>query len=212
MTSTIKQVYTNKELRETLESLNIKNELVDSFTVQLTLFRYSTYEPDVKLVDVEYKGYSFGINGYMPEEGSEPVFYQDFDVESLNSFLELIGDKEINSLDDYVLPWGSGGYWEPLHTLTGDTLSRNYPLNEHLKPVEWIDETPEEIKDEFEKKFRDNNYRDIYDEATKENDDKIEYGVGESLFIDDYNNISRIYLYIKTEDKMYEIQWLNNKK
>lgn len=59
MTSTIKQVYTNKELRETLESLNIKNELVDSFKVELTLFSYSTYERDVKLVDLEYKGYSF---------------------------------------------------------------------------------------------------------------------------------------------------------
>ena len=210
MTSTIKQVYTNKELRETLESLNIKNELVDSFKVELTLFSYSTYERDVKLVDLEYKGYSFKINGYMPEEDSQPVFYENF--ESLNSFLELIGDKEINSLDNEVNPWGSCGYWEPLHTLTGDTLSEYYPLNEHLKSVEWIDETPEEIKDEFEKKFRDNNYRDIYDEATKEDEDKIEYGVGESLFINDYNNISRIYLYIKTEVKMYEIQWLNNKK
>mgnify|MGYP003994178139 FL=1 len=210
MTSTIKQVYTNKELRETLESLNIKNELVDSFKVELTLFSYSTYEHDVKLVDLEYKGYSFKINGYMPEEDSQPVFDENF--ESLNSFLELIGDKEINSLDNEVNPWGSCGYWEPLHTLTGDTLSEYYPLNEHLKPVEWIDETPEEIKDEFEKKFRDNNYRDIYDEATKEDEDKIEYGVGESLFINDYNNISRIYLYIKTEVKMYEIQWLNNKK
>ena len=203
MTSTIKQVYTNKELRETLESLNIKNELVDSFKVELTLFSYSTYERDVKLVDLEYKGYSFKINGYMPEEDSQPVFYENF--ESLNSFLELIGDKEINSLDNEVNPWGSCGYWEPLHTLTGDTLSEYYPLNEHLKPVEWIDETPEEIKDEFEKKFRDNNYRDVIDEGEEAMSD------GGWEFFDKNNNISAIYFNINSKGVSYEIQWLNNK-
>ena len=203
MTSTIKQVYTNKELRETLESLNIKNELVDSFTVELTLFSYSTYEHDVKLVDLEYKGYSFKINGYMPEEDSQPVFDENF--ESLNSFLELIGDKEINSLDNEVNPWGSCGYWEPLHTLTGDTLSEYYPLNEHLKSVEWIDETPEEIKDEFEKKFRDNNYRDVIYEGEEAMSD------GSWEFFDKNNNISGIYFNINSKGVSYEIQWLNNK-
>ena len=120
---------------------------------------------------------------------------------------EKIKDKEIQVLEDYLNYYmnGESDSWWPIHTLTGDTLSRNYPLNEHLKSVEWIDETPEEIKDEFEKKFRDNNYRDVIDEGEEAMSD------GDWEFFDKNNNISAIYFNINSKGVSYEIQWLNNK-
>lgn len=40
MTSTIKQVYTNKELRETLESLSLNDDTIDLIEINLYFKKY----------------------------------------------------------------------------------------------------------------------------------------------------------------------------
>ena len=209
-----KQVYTNKELRETLESLSLNDDTIDLIEINLYFKRYATYEPDYYYVNLDYKGYKYEIRGFLVEKRNDPELfyyagdsYKEISFDSIGLFLEKIKDKEIQVLEDYLNYYmnGESDSWWPIHTLTGDTLSRNYPLNEHLKSVEWIDETPEEIKDEFEKKFRDNNYRDVIDEGEEAMSD------GDWEFFDKNNNISAIYFNINSKGVSYEIQWLNNK-
>ena len=209
-----KQVYTNKELRETLESLSLNDDTIDLIEINLYFKKYATYEPDYYYINLDYKGYKYDVRGFLVEKRSYPELfhyvgdsYKEISFDSIALFLEKIEDKEIQVLEDYLNynMNGESDSWWPMHSLTGDTLSRNYPLNEHLKSVEWIDETPEEIKDEFEKKFRDNNYRDVINEGEEAMSD------GGWEFFDKNNNISGIYFNINSKGVSYEIQWLNNK-
>ena len=208
-----KQVYTNKELRETLESLSLNDDTIDSIDIKLYIKKWPTYEPDVNFVNLDYKGYKYEVHGFLVEKRSDPelFYYDESDDEkgfdSIGLFLEKIQDKEIIVLEDYLdyRVNGESDSWWPINTLTGDTISRRYPLNEHLEPVEWIDETPEEIKDEFEKKFRDNNYRDVIYEGEEAMTD------GFWEFFDKNNNISGIYFNINSKGTNYDIRWINKK-
>ena len=209
-----KEVYTNKELRDTLESYNLSDDTIDLIEINLYFKKWATYEPDYYYVNLDYKGYKYEVRGFLVEKRNDPeLFYyvgDDYEEKSFDSialFLEKIKDKEIQLLEDYLdfRVNGEADSWWPIHTLTGDTLSRNYPLNEHLKSVEWINETPEEIKDEFEKKFRDNNYRDVIYEGEEAMSD------GSWEFFDEYNNVSAIYFNINSKGTNYDIRWINKK-
>ncbi|MBT6169479.1 MAG: hypothetical protein HOH98_01900 [Flavobacteriaceae bacterium] len=209
-----KEVYTNKELRDTLESYNLNDDTIDLIKINLYFKESATYEPDYYYINLDYKSYKYEVRGFLVEKHNDvELFYHvgdDYEEKSFDSialFLEKIQDKEIGILEDYLdfTVNGARDSWYPMNTLTGDTLSRNYPLNEHLKPIEWIDETPEEIKDEFEKKFRDNNYRDVIYEGEEAMTD------GFWEFFDKNNNISGIYFNINSKGTNYDIRWINKK-
>ena len=206
-----KEVYTNKELRETLESLNLNDDTIDSIDIKLYIKKWATYEPDVNFVNLDYKGYKYEVHGFLVEKRSDPelFYYDESDDEkgfdSIGLFLEKIQDKEISVLEDYLdyRVNGEPEGWGPNNILEGDNISDRYPLNEHLEPVKWIDETPEEIKDEFEKKFKEKDYDDVVDEGDEEYDD------GHWEFFNKSNNIYSIILNANVGEKKYQIIWLN---
>ena len=196
----VKKVYTNKELRDTLESLNLNDDTIDLIEIDLEIKKWATYESGVNYVDLEYKGYKYEIHGFLSEKRILEFFNYDdeSEINSLNNiglFLEKIQDKEIGVLEDY-LEFGLIG--------ESENWCPNYDLNENLETVKWIDETPNTIKDEFEKNFKDNDYRDVL------NDGKWPECNGTSgNFLDKYNNISAIYFNINSKGIKYEIVWIN---
>lgn len=205
-----KWVYTNKELRETLKSLNLNDDTIDSIDIEISFKKWATYEPGVNYVNLEYKGYKYEVHGFLVEKGSDPelFYYDEQDGENaypIGLFLEKIQDKEISVLEDYLdyRVNGEPEGWGPNNILEGDNISDRYPLNEHLEPVKWIDETPEEIKDEFEKKFKEKDYDDVVDEGDEEYDD------GHWEFFNKSNNIYSIILNANVGEKKYQIIWLN---
>ena len=210
-----KQVHTNKELRETLESYNLNDDTIDLIEINLYLKKWATYEYGVSYVDLNYKGYNYKVHGFLVEKRNDPelFYYDEKDEEKaydcISLFLEKIQDKEISVLEEFLdfRVNGETDSWWPINTLKGDCVSHHYPLNEHLKPVEWIDETPEEIKDEFEKKFRDNNYFDVVYDGEEE----IDYAGGDWDFFDYTNNVSAIYFNINSKGTNYDIRWINKK-
>lgn len=195
----VKKVYTNKELRDTLESLNLNDDTIDLIEIDLEIKKWATYESGVNYVDLEYKGYKYEIHGFLSEKRILEFFNYDdeSEINSLNNiglFLEKIQDKEIGVLEDY-LEFGLIG--------ESENWCPNYDLNENLETVKWIDETPNTIKDEFEKNFKDNHYRDVvYDGVEESNGDS-------GNFHDKYNNISAIYFNINSKGIKYEIVWIN---
>ena len=196
----VKKVYTNKELRDTLESLNLNDDTIDLIEIDLEIKKWATYESGVNYVDLEYKGYKYEIHGFLSEKRILEFFNYDdeSEINSLNNiglFLEKIQDKEIGVLEDY-LEFGVIG--------ESENWCPNYDLNKNLETVKWIDETPNTIKDEFEKNFKDNDYRDVL------NDGKWPECNGTSgNFLDKYNNISAIYFNINSKGIKYEIVWIN---
>ena len=49
----MKEVFSNKELRETLESYNIDYAVIDSFSIKMDLKRWASYEEDVSIENLE---------------------------------------------------------------------------------------------------------------------------------------------------------------
>ena len=196
-----KKVYTNKELRDTLESLNLNNDTIDSVEINLKIKKWATYESGVNFIDLEFKGYKYEIHGYLSEKWNDPELYYYDDEESedkvfnsVDLFLEKIQDKEIGVLEDYLdfHVNGESEDWWPNNT-----------LNKDLEAVKWIDDTPDSIKDEFEKNFKDNDYRDVLDDGDEDYD-----GLS-GVFFEKYNNISAIYFNISSKGNKYEIVWIN---
>jgi hypothetical protein len=207
---TEKWVYTNKELRETLKSLDLNDDTIDSIDIKIFFKKWATYEPGVNYVNLEYKGYKYEVHGFLVEKGSDPelFYYDEQDGENaypIGLFLEKIQDKEISVLEDYLgyRVNGESDSWFPNNKLEGDNISDRYPLNENLESVKWIDETPEEIRAEFEKEFKENNYHDVVYEGDEEYDD------GDWEFFNKSNNIYSIILNANVGEKKYKIIWLN---
>ena len=200
-----KSVYTNKELRETLESLNLNDHTIDSIDIKLYIKKWATYESDVEYYDMEYKGYKYELHGFLVEKWSRPELYYYYDesdttkrkdFDTLSPFLKQIQNIEISMLDHYLDfdVHGEPEHWEP--------INKSY---DHVKAVKWISDTPNEIKDEFESKYKESDYYDVRDE------DKVSYSGDSPHFFEENNNISSICLDINTADKNYQIQWLNRK-
>lgn len=196
-----KKIYSNKELRDTLESLNLNDDTIDSVEINLKLKKWATYESGVNFIDLEFKGYKYEIHGYLSEKWNDPELYYYDDEESedkvfnsVDLFLEKIQDKEIGVLEDYLdfHVNGESEDWWPNNT-----------LNKDLEAVKWIDDTPDSIKDEFEKNFKDNDYRDVLDDGDEDYD-----GLS-GVFFEKYNNISAIYFNISSKGNKYEIVWIN---
>ena len=196
-----KKVYTNKELRDILESLNLNDDTIDLIEINLKIKKWATYESGVNYVDLEYKGYKYEIHGYEIEKRNNPeLFYYDDDesedkvLNNVDLFLEKIQDKEIGELEDYldIQVNGESERWFPNNT-----------LNKDLEAVKWIDDTPDTIKDEFDKNFKENDYRDVLNDADEEYN-----GYGD-IFVEKHNNITAIYFNINSKGNKYEIVWIN---
>lgn len=195
-----KKVYTNSELRDTLEFHDLNDDTIESVEINLNLKRMATYESGINYIDLEYKGYKYEIHGYYVEKRNDPELYYYDDDESekesnkISVFLEKIQDKEISVLEDY-LDFNVNG--EP------DSWWPNNTLNEEsLEAVKWIDDAPNSIKAEFEKNYRDNDYQDVIHDGITDYD-------GEVLFFEEHNNISNIYFKINSKGINYEIEWIN---
>ena len=124
-----KKVYTNKELRDILESLNLNDDTIDLIEINLKIKKWATYESGVNYVDLEYKGYKYEIHGYEIEKRNNPeLFYYDDDesedkvLNKVDLFLEKIQDKEIGELEDYldIQVNGESERWFPNNTLNKD--------------------------------------------------------------------------------------------
>ena len=186
-----KEVFSNKELRETLESYNIGDAAIDSLDIKLYFKRGVSYESDVVFYDLEYKDYKYELVGIMVEGINEPELYKSIDgkykdYESLGLFLKDIEDKEIDILENYLdfSVNGESEYWVP-------------------KEVNWIDDTPDEIKEEFEKKYKESDYEEFQDW------DKITFMGYSGIFFEENDNINSIVLNIDIGEKKYEIRWIN---
>ena len=77
-------------------------------------------------------------------------------------------------------------------------------MNDNTNPVKWIDETPENIKDEFDKNFKENDYRDVIYDGTEN------YNGESGVFFDELNNITSIYFNINSKGINYDIKWIND--
>ena len=56
-------VKTNKELRERLNTLGISDDNLQSINVKLNLNKWATYESDVNVMGLKYKGYKYDLVG-----------------------------------------------------------------------------------------------------------------------------------------------------
>ena len=197
-----KEVYTNKELRDTLESHNLNDDTIDLIEIKLYIKKWATYESNVDYIDLSYKGYEYELLGYLAEKRNDPELYYTDDsdefkeYDSINLFLEKIEDIEINIIENYLeyFVHGESDTWFPINT-----------LKSNLEAVNWIDETPQEIKDEFENKYKENDYYDVRDE------DNITYNGDTPHFYEHSNNVSAIYFNINSKGVNYDIRWINKK-
>ena len=197
-----KEVYTNKELRDTLESYNLNDDTIDLIEIKLYIKKWATYESNVDYIDLNYKGYEYELLGYLAEKRNDPELYYTDDsdeykeYDSINLFLDKIEDIEINIIENYLefQVNGESDTWFPINL-----------LKSNLEAVNWIDETPQEIKDEFENKYKENDYYDVIDE------DNITYNGDTPHFYEHSNNVSAIYFNINSKGVNYDIRWINKK-
>lgn len=193
-----KKVYTNKELRDTLESYNLNDDTIDSIDVSVNIKKSATYESNVDFVDLEYKGYKYEVLGFLREKYSDPECTNDDDepFTSISSLLDVIEDNELNTLDYKLIGSvnGESEDWWPLNH-----------LNSESNPVNWIDETPDNIKSEFDKNFKENDYRDVVYEGNES------YNGDGGVFFNEFNNITSLHIDIITQETNYNIKWINKK-
>ena len=180
-----KEVYTNKELRETLESLNLNYNEIDSVDLEIGFKSYSTYEEDVSIENLVYKGYNFYLHGGIAEEISDPELYHD--NLNLQDVIDLIGDYEIEKLE-FNLEYSIGGIGNRKDFF--------------VQKIVWEDKTPDNIKKEFEEEYKESKYKEII----VSNQDKFVFSEGYSSFFKNENNLS----FFKISFDIYSITWLNN--
>ena len=187
-------VNTNKELRDKLNNLCVYDDNIQSIEVKLNLKKWSTYESNVNVTDLSYHGYKYELIGHIKEKRSDAELHEE--IESLNTFFQIIEDKEIDVLDSKFEYYKNG--------------ESDY---HYIDKVKWIDHAPEHILKEFDQKYKKGEYHQ-YDQL-------IEHGeidhVGESLFVNELNNIDQIQLKLKVfddEDGLdnLEIFWKNPKR
>ena len=191
-------VFSNKELRDLLILFEANENTIDSFDVQIQLKHNVTHETGLEFGhDLEYKGFKYKLLGVIDEEEADAFF--DEKINSLEGFLEIIGEKEISHLDDSI-------------NILCEKMYTGY-INE----VKWLDNTPIEIIEEFKNKYSADNYHVLADKH--ERDGNLEY-YGQSEFKEEYNNIQNITLNFKIKEKyhdkrfspFYEIDWINDVK
>lgn len=182
-------VFSNKELRARLEELYINNDNSILLEVKLNLKKWASIESDVNVTGLEYKGYKYELIGYIQEKRNDAELVDE--IKTLDDFFELIGDKEIDVLDndfDFFIN-GESDY-------------------HYIDKVNWIDEIPpEKIITEFESEFKKGEYHQ-YDQLIDQGE--IEY-LGESQLLNEFNNILQIELKLKVQDIEYDILWNNDK-
>ena len=181
-------VKTNKELRERLNTLGISDDNLQSINVKLNLNKWATYESDVNVMGLKYKGYKYDLVGYIQEKRNDAELVKE--IKSLNEFFNIIKDKEIDRLDyDFEYYKNAESYYH------------------YIDEVDWFDEMPpKEIIEEFDAKYKKGKYHQ-YDEL-------IDLGevvnLGESRFLNEFNNIDMIVLKLRVQDIEYSIHWNNH--
>ena len=189
----MKEVFSNKELRETLESYNIDYAAIDSFSIKMDFKKWASYEEDVRIENLDYKGYKYELHGGIAEKYNdaeiaerEPPYgpYKKF----LKEFLDELGDREVNNIDEMFS-----------YTINGES--------DHffVQQVKWLNETPKEIIKEFENKHKSSKYSELI----SSNLDNIVYGDGGSTFFEERNNVWCLTLRFDIGEKKYEIRWIN---
>jgi hypothetical protein len=138
-------VKTNKELRERLNILGITDDNLQSINIKLNLNKWATYESDVNVMGLEYKGYKYDLLGYIQEKRNDAELVEE--IKSLNEFFNIIKDKEIDRLD-YDFEYYKNG-------------ESDY---HYIDEVDWFDKMPpKEIIEEFDAKYKKGKYHQ-YDE------------------------------------------------
>jgi hypothetical protein len=181
-------VKTNKELRERLNNLGISDDNLQSINVKLNLNKWATYESDVNVMGLEYKGYKYDLVGYMQEKRNDAELVKE--IKSLNEFFKIIKDKEIDRLD-YDFEYYKNG-------------ESDY---HYIDEVDWFDKMPpKEIIEEFDAKYKKGKYHQ-YDELIDQGET---VNLGESRFLNEFNNIDMIVLNLKVQNIEYSIHWNNH--
>mgnify|MGYP000034603361 CR=1 FL=1 len=169
-----------------------------------------------------------GTNTHAKADFLRPLFYKSIEPKEIvglmistrpdcldNEILDLLSE-----LNEKTYLWVELGLQSPQNHIL-EKINRAHTVEEFAAATEALhsrgilncahiilgmpDETPEEIKDEFEKKFRDNNYRDVIYEGEEAMTD------GFWEFFDKNNNISGIYFNINSKGTNYDIRWINKK-
>jgi len=181
-------VKTNKELRERLNTLGISDDNLQSINVKLNLNKWATYESDVNVMGLEYKGYKYDLVGYIQEKRNDAELVKE--IKSLNEFFNIIKDKEIDRLDyDFEYYKNAESYYH------------------YIDEVDWFDKMPpKEIIEEFDAKYKKGKYHQ-YDELIDQGE---VVNLGESRFRNEFNNIDMIVLKLKVQDIEYSIHWNNH--
>ena len=181
-------VKTNKELRERLNTLGISDDNLQSINVKLNLNKWATYESDVNVMGLEYKGYKYDLVGYIQEKRNDAELVEE--IKSLNEFFKIIKDKEIDRLD-YDFEYYKNG-------------ESDY---HYIDEVDWFDKMPpKEIIEEFDAKYKKGKYHQ-YDELIDQGET---VNLDESRFLNEFNNIDMIVLKLKVQDIEYSIHWNNH--
>ena len=197
-----KEVYTNKELRDTLESYNLNDETIDLIEIKIYIKKWATYESNVDFEDLSYKGYKYDLLGFLAQKRNDPELYYTDDngeykeYDRIDLFLNEIDDKEINVIENYLEydVHGESDSWYPINKLHGD-----------LQAVNWINETPQEIKEEFESKYREKDYCEVNDFSD------MSFNGDSPHFYEHSNNVNTIYFNINSKGANYDIRWINKK-
>ena len=203
MEKVTKEVYTNKELRETLESYNLNDDTIDLIEIKLYLKKSATYESHVDYEDLSYKGYKYDLLGFLAQKRNDPELYYTDDkgeykeYDRIDLFLNGIDDKEINVIENYLEydVHGESDSWYPINKLDG-----------HLEAVNWINETPQEIKEEFDNKYKEKDYCEVIDFSSD-----MSFNGDSPHFYEHTNNVTAIYFNINSKGVNYDIKWINKK-
>lgn len=170
-------VYTNKKFKEAV--LEISKDC-DSVEIYFDLQKYAGFLPTD--FNGEYKGYYFTIHGR--EYGKWFEMIEPYDCD-LKEFIEIIGDNEIDKLDDKL----------DLH------YHRTTDFSLGGGEIEWEnDEVPDDIKDAFTASYGDDGEGILND---------CDWDPDSLELHEPYNNITSIQVKIKKGEKEHKIKWLN---
>ena len=177
-------VYSNKSLRSIIQRLNLIEKDIKSLDIEFNYRNFITYEADVYNVGLDFKGYKYEVHGIHEEEyGDIEVNYS---YNNLDEFLNEISNHEISSVQGHIKN-------HDYISVIGDWV---------FIKANWLQETPESIKEEFRQEYSKDNYKDLEWEGERD------YRDG-SNFWRKNNNIRSILISIVHGDTTYQIDWRN---
>ena len=174
-----KEVFSNKEFKESISEFSNTNHTSE---IYFHLKKYAGFRKTEFTGD--YKGYDFIIHGKLHGKWYEMTEPYESD---LKEFLQEIGDNEIDKLDDKLF--------------IDCQVETDFSLEGGK--IEWSDNVPEEIKNEFEEE-----YGPEGDDGSLLNECDWDSS-GDLEFDEPYNNVTSIEITIKEEEKETLVNWEN---